>query len=90
MEPERSTDAEIIENLEINMRDPSLKASRIHRKDYRAFLFFAAFVVLVLVIGTVAVVKYLAPTIGNIAYALSGGVLTAGATKLLRKLGLVK
>jgi hypothetical protein len=90
MEPEKLTSSEIIENIEVNVRNPSLKAGRIHRKDFRAFLLFAAFVVLVLVIGAVAAVKYMAPTMGNIAYAVSGSALTAGGTKLFRKFGFGK
>jgi hypothetical protein len=67
MEPERSTSPEIIENIEVNVRSPSLKAGRIHRKDFRAFLLFAAFVILVVVVGAVLIVKHLTPYIGSVA-----------------------
>jgi hypothetical protein len=86
MEPDKSTSSEMIENIEINLCNLSLKAGRMDRKDFRAFLYVAAFVLIVVVIGAVFVVKYMAPTLGNLAYAAGGGVAGSFGRKLLGKI----
>lgn len=58
METDKSTSSEIIEGLEINLRNLSLKAGRMNRKDFRAFLFFATSIVLIGIVGAVFIVKY--------------------------------
>lgn len=67
MESERLVSSEIIENIEVNLRNPSLKASRIHRKDFRIFLLFAVLVILAVVIAAILIAKYLAPHIESVA-----------------------
>lgn len=72
MEPDKSTISEVMENIEINLRNLSLKAGRMGKKEFKAFLVFAVLIFLIGVVGTVFIVKYLAPYIGGV---MTGSVL---------------
>lgn len=57
MKPDKSTRSEILQNIEINVRSLYVKAARMNRCDFRAFLLFSTLIALIGVVGAVLIVK---------------------------------